>query len=146
VTRITLQDGKVVLRDGQVGTEEACCCEDCASECGQDCPQTVTVNVSVAGYATQLAFTVTNGFGSYFENFGLFDFLSVSAFIFCALIDGCATWTLVVTVCWQNGANIGSEDWEGIIDATNDGCPKPGGVPMNVTFGNGDAVVTASIA
>jgi hypothetical protein len=29
VTRITLQDGKVVLRDGKVGTEEACCCGDC---------------------------------------------------------------------------------------------------------------------
>jgi hypothetical protein len=29
VTRITLQDGKVVLRDGRVGTEEACCCEQC---------------------------------------------------------------------------------------------------------------------
>jgi len=26
VTRITFQDGKIVLRDGQVGTEEACCC------------------------------------------------------------------------------------------------------------------------
>jgi hypothetical protein len=24
--RITIQDGKVVLRDGKVGTEEACCC------------------------------------------------------------------------------------------------------------------------
>jgi hypothetical protein len=34
VTRITLQDGKIVLRDGKVGTEEACCCEqqcDCSS-------------------------------------------------------------------------------------------------------------------
>jgi len=31
VTRITLQDGKVVLRDGKVGTEQACCC-------GDECP------------------------------------------------------------------------------------------------------------
>jgi hypothetical protein len=29
MTRITLQDGKVVLRDGKVGTEEACCCGGC---------------------------------------------------------------------------------------------------------------------
>jgi hypothetical protein len=27
MTLITLQDGKVVLRDGKVGTEQACCCE-----------------------------------------------------------------------------------------------------------------------
>lgn len=27
MTLITLQDGKVVVRDGKVGTEEACCCE-----------------------------------------------------------------------------------------------------------------------
>jgi hypothetical protein len=29
VTRITLQDGKIVIRDGKVGTEEACCCGEC---------------------------------------------------------------------------------------------------------------------
>lgn len=27
MTLITVQDGKVVLRDGKVGTEQACCCE-----------------------------------------------------------------------------------------------------------------------
>jgi hypothetical protein len=26
MTQITLQDGKIVLRDGKVGTEQACCC------------------------------------------------------------------------------------------------------------------------
>ncbi len=29
MTLITLQDGKVVLRDGKVGTEQACCCGGC---------------------------------------------------------------------------------------------------------------------
>jgi len=29
MTLITLQDGKIVLRDGKVGTEQACCCECC---------------------------------------------------------------------------------------------------------------------
>lgn len=29
MTLITFQDGKVVMRDGQVGTEQACCCRDC---------------------------------------------------------------------------------------------------------------------
>lgn len=29
MTTVTVQDGKVVLRDGKVGTEAACCCEVC---------------------------------------------------------------------------------------------------------------------
>jgi hypothetical protein len=144
MTTITTQDGRIVMRDGKVGTEEACCC--CPPACGQNCSQTVTVNVSVAGYAAQLIFTVADGGDFYAEFFNLTDFISVFAFISCALVNGCATWTLVVGVCWENGPNQGSEDWEGIIDAANDGCPKTGGVPMNVTFGNGDAVVTASVA
>ena len=28
MTQITVQDGKVVMRDGQVGTEQGCCCEE----------------------------------------------------------------------------------------------------------------------
>ena len=29
MTLITLQDGRIVLRDGKVGTEQACCCGGC---------------------------------------------------------------------------------------------------------------------
>jgi hypothetical protein len=29
VTLITLQEGKLVLRDGAIGTEQACCCGEC---------------------------------------------------------------------------------------------------------------------
>jgi len=37
VTRITLQDGKIVIRDGKVGTEEACCCGDGECTADADC-------------------------------------------------------------------------------------------------------------
>jgi len=42
MTLITLQDGKVVLREGKVGTEQACCCgeeEKCSGPCddSEDC-------------------------------------------------------------------------------------------------------------
>jgi hypothetical protein len=46
VTRITLQDGKIVLRDGKVGTEEACCCGAC--EC-VECDKLYNVSVTVEG-------------------------------------------------------------------------------------------------
>jgi hypothetical protein len=42
MTLITLQDGKVVLRDGKVGTEQACCCgENCDVFCDVNgvCPE-----------------------------------------------------------------------------------------------------------
>lgn len=37
MTQITLQDGKIVLRDGQVGTEQACCCGDGCCPPGESC-------------------------------------------------------------------------------------------------------------
>jgi hypothetical protein len=36
MTRITLQDGKIVLRDWNVGTEQACCCNECSGICFED--------------------------------------------------------------------------------------------------------------
>lgn len=43
MTTITLQGGTVVLRDGQVGTEESCCCPGCADQydCGCYCRHTI---------------------------------------------------------------------------------------------------------
>lgn len=36
MTEITVQDGKVVLRDGKVGTQAACCCGGACDCCGED--------------------------------------------------------------------------------------------------------------
>jgi hypothetical protein len=40
MTLITLQDGKAVLREGKVGTEQACCC-------GEGCPASEAAGASV---------------------------------------------------------------------------------------------------
>lgn len=45
MTLITFSDGKVVMRDDKVGTEQACCCGQCL--CG---PINLTVNFSVDEY------------------------------------------------------------------------------------------------
>jgi hypothetical protein len=39
MTLITIQDGKLVLRDGAIGTEQACCCAKCSGPCdeNEDC-------------------------------------------------------------------------------------------------------------
>lgn len=144
---LTVQDGKLVVRDGKVGTEQGCCCGDGDGDdvgCGTTCQQTVSVPVAVAGYSHTLAFTVADEFANYSE-FAGFDYFLVSASIFCSDSSGSAVWTLTVSVCWQSGANNGSETWEGTINADGSGCPQTGAVTMAVTFGNGDATVTASI-
>jgi hypothetical protein len=41
MTRITLQNGQIVLRDGKIGTEQACCCKKCEGPCDEEnpCPE-----------------------------------------------------------------------------------------------------------
>ncbi len=46
MTQITFTDGKVVMRDGKVGTEQACCCKQCV--CG-DCPESLGFSVTFYG-------------------------------------------------------------------------------------------------
>jgi hypothetical protein len=46
VTLITLQEGKLVLRDGKVGTEQACCCGECVP-----CPGQVYVQIEEQVFA-----------------------------------------------------------------------------------------------
>ena len=78
MTLITFDGGMVVMRDNKVGTEQACCC----NVCGADCTETITVDVSVAGYSTQIVFDVSLGFGFYSEaGAEPFDFFNVSAFL-----------------------------------------------------------------
>ena len=49
MTKITLQDGKILMRDGKVGTEQACCCNKCL--CELDCD--VVQNASITFYGTK---------------------------------------------------------------------------------------------
>jgi len=48
MTKITLQGGKVVLRDGKVGTEQECCCQQSQCVCG-DCPENLGFSVTFYG-------------------------------------------------------------------------------------------------
>jgi hypothetical protein len=143
MTLITFDGGMVVMRDNKVGTEQGCCC----NVCGTDCTETITVDVSVAGYSTQIVFDVSLGFGFHNEpGPEPFDFFNVSAFLSCSVVDGVPTWELVVTVCWKAGADEGSEVWEGTVEADSDGCPPDGEIPLEVTLGAGVATVSASVS
>lgn len=122
------------------------CCDDDELACGTDCGETVTVDVSVAGYTTQLQFLVSDGFAFHSETGAdPSDYFIVSAFLFCALVDGTPTWQLSVAVCWKNGADEGSEQWDGQVEADPDGCPPDGEIPLVPTFGAGVADVAAGV-
>lgn len=47
MTLITVENGKVVLRSGKVGTEQACCCEQCAP-----CPdlESLCIDITLTDY------------------------------------------------------------------------------------------------
>jgi hypothetical protein len=51
MTLITFRDGKVVLRDGKVGTERACCCGSARAVCGSPC----AVRIELDGVDQSLA-------------------------------------------------------------------------------------------
>lgn len=122
------------------------CCEE-PFVCGTACTETITVNVSVAGYGTVLVFTVLEGSAFHSEpGDGEFDFFSVSAFLTCFLVDGVPTWELVVNVCWKDDADEGSEQWEGTVEADPDGCPPNGTITLLDTLGDGVTSIAASVA
>ena len=58
MTSITFQDGKVVMRDGKVGTEQGCCCGCCGCSC-PDCNGGVTIELTYGGET--FASTCTDG-------------------------------------------------------------------------------------
>lgn len=58
MTRITLQNGKLVLRDGKVGTGQACCCGGCSGPCSalNPCPQGCACDTSGSTSATSVCY------------------------------------------------------------------------------------------
>jgi len=58
MTLITFEDGKAVFRDGKVGTEQACCCEEGEVCCNPDC-----------GFAWPVDFTPDAGMDAAFTAF-----------------------------------------------------------------------------
>jgi hypothetical protein len=131
VTRITFQDGKVVLRDGQVGTEESCCCEDCVCP---PCSDSFAFSVQWAG----LTATTTICFlgGSYF---GINSNFTETGFVFLEVTATCenGNWLLAANLCYQEG-NCGAASRYSLVvpcaGTDADGFPPAGGVALQQEF------------
>jgi hypothetical protein len=138
MTLITFQDGKVVMRDDKVGTEQECCCEEEEFVCDETCNKTITVNWSNNGASGTLTYTIADR-GTFTQIPGL----RVSSSISCrTAVDG--KWFISVIMCGIAPYTSGS--WAAIIDAESDGCPPDGAVTWTTVFGGAGADASASIS
>jgi len=125
VTRITFQDGKVVLRDGQVGTEKACCCQDCVCP---ECSNSFSFSVELGGLTATTNFCSDGGYTGQ-----AFDFQD--GFVLLAVSAGCdeGNWILSADLCYLvDDCNL-SVRYEANVDCADvdgDGFPRAGAVEM----------------
>lgn len=124
MTQITSQDGKIVFRDGKVGTANGCCC---VTPCNRNCNKTITVEWTNNGASGTLIYTVADG-GISEQIFGL----RVSSVISCRS-DG--KWSVVVIFCAAapyRGGSVSS-----IFNADASGCPPIGNIGWTTFIGLG---------
>lgn len=115
MTLITFQDGAVVFRDGQVGTEQACCCD-------QEC---VCPNACVAGLEISLGVSPVCIDGIYS------DFLNcvgggISATMYC---DN-GLWLVFVSVCCFENGGACFYSYEATLECESDNLPPAGNVVL----------------
>ena len=148
MTLIAVQDGGVVFRDGKVGTEQACCCEQpCV------CPdmQSLCISVELTDYsgvvhaATQDDIIWTGNSGVvYLKDFEYVVQISCTVVDGIGGIDASAGWAGLLDdcICTSAGGDdtipcSAAGDWylgelSGVIDFDDIGVPCDGGCPSNV--------------
>jgi len=142
---VYLHNNKLLVVDGKLAANEACCC--CVPTCGEDCQQTVTVNFSVTGFAGEFVFLAADE-GYSFDGMPDGYDLAGAAF-YCTVVDGCATWGIIVSFCYTiEGVDSTAENYQADIEADSNGCPKTGNVTLTEILGEVDpaGTVTASIS
>lgn len=138
MTLITFQDGKVVLRDGKVGTEQDCCCSDdgecpCEEAVFETCPEGYTVTfdiIIVHPDQTTEPGTATVAISKLLANLwtGAAEGGQVSAEIYC--FDG--RWIIVCAAC----ALVGDDLWFGGVSAdVGSVCECPAAGAYNTEYG-----------
>jgi hypothetical protein len=147
MTLITFQDGKVVLRDGKVGTEQACCCQECV--CPELCDGiTFDVQASIGGMTVTASSPIPGTDSQRFDkNDGSGDYIELTLTVVCGELgpdDECG-WLFTVGVCYQSNGVVNGETLEAFQAKDADGCPDVGVVDL-VCLGFCSAVVTGQVA
>lgn len=147
MTLITFSAGNVVMRDGKVGTEQACCCQGCV--CPDLCQGiTFDAEASIGGMTVSVS-TAVPGAGSqrFNKNDGSEDYIEINATVACGELgpDGECGWEFNVGVCYQSGGVINGETHQAFQAKDADGCPNAGAVSLQC-LGFCSATVTGEIA
>ena len=126
MTTITTQDGKIVFRDGKVGTEQGCCCGGGGDPCPpcSDCNE-LTISVSYCGMQ---ATAVAPAPGSVDPSVQVTDgdnFMIVDASVSCE----CGVWCVVVSLCIVCNDLFFNDSFFGCVTQTGNSCPT-GNVPL----------------
>jgi len=137
MTLITFQDGSPILKDGKVGTEQACCCD--GGGCAASCEDELTVTGSIGGMTATVITTIPGAGAARFDkNDGSGDFVAVDASIICGAFGpgGALAWAVVVGVCYQSDGSVNGESFAATVPLEPDGCPPSGNVGLAcVPFG-----------
>lgn len=132
MTLISFQAGDVVMRDGQVGTEQGCCCED-GGGCAESCDEELTVSGSIGGMTATVVIPIPGAGSARFDkNDGSGDYVEVDATIVCGTYGpgGALAWAVFVGVCYQSDGAINSDSFTSTVALEADGCPTAGDVGL----------------
>lgn len=154
MTLITFQDGKAVMRDGKVGTEQGCCCgagQQCV--CGQNCTQEITVDF-VKGDLGGTLTTTPGGFASE-SLFSNTQFALVTVTSSCGALgpNGECGWLIEVLVCgcvddanFPFNCDAFSSTRHAFVTLDANGCPDVGDLTFECVGGDCEGTVTGAVA
>lgn len=122
MTLITFQDGKPVLRDGKIGTEQDCCCQQ--DTCPSECIEGLLISLGNSPLCSPFGVVV------YLDTVFLDGPCgTVQASVSMRCTNG--VWTAVYTLC---GFNCDAT-YEAVLDLDNDGLPIAGEIAWTYVGG-----------
>ena len=130
---ITFQDGRVVFRDGKVGTGFECCCDRDDEGCPESCEDDLTVTASVGGMTATVVVPIPGGGSARFnKNDGSGDYIEVTASIACGPFGpgDALAWAVSVGVCYQSGGFLNGDTFGSVVAIGPGNCPEPGDVGL----------------
>ena len=128
MTLITFDSGKVVMRDGKVGTEQECCCDDEPCVC-PPCSDEFSFSVAWAGLTATTTTCFDGGYSGAAFEFNDDGLIAINVSATCE--DG--NWTLSASLCYDQDGCLVASNYSVVIpceDVDEDGFPSAGAVTL----------------
>ena len=125
---LTVSGNALVVRDGKLGTEQACCCQQCV--CPNLCSEiTFDVEASIGGMTVTASAAIPGTAVAKFEkDDGSGDYIEITLIVACGEVgpnNECG-WGFSVGVCYQSSGFINGEIFQAFQEKDADGCPDAG--------------------